>query len=303
MAEVHEGDTGSTVKSQSREQTIAIYFLVIVAALIGGYYLSIALIPKPKVGIINVQAPIGGAFAAAMSNEVDYAMKARDIKSVVLVINSPGGAAYAGHDIYYQVRQLRESKPVVASMEGLAASAAFQIGVAANEIYAKPASLVGNIGVIMGQPGPETLSEQFVTTGPFKAIGASATGALQMLDLNYAYFRDSVVAERSNAPNPLKLTPDQVATGELWIGIQAKEYGLIDELGSTLEAIDRAAELAGLTNYEVVDVRDEYLASLKGSALLSAQQLYEEADAQPDFDLTAKSDKWPTFYQLYIPLE
>jgi len=303
MTETHEGDNGSTVKSQSREQTIAIYFLVIVAAIIGGYYLSIALIPKPKVGIISVEVPIGGSFAASMSQEVEYAIKARDIKSVVLVINSPGGFAYAGHDIYYQVRRLREAKPVVASMEGLAASAAYQIGVAANEIYAKPASFVGNIGVIGGQPGPETLSEQFLTTGPFKAVGASATGALQMLDLNYVFFRDSVVAERENAPNPLKLTPDQVATGELWIGIQAKELGLIDELGSTLDAIDRAAELGGLTNYEVVDVRDEYLASLKGSALTSALKLYEEVDAQPNFELTAKQDEWPTLYQLYIPLE
>ena len=303
MTEVHEGDSTSTVKSQSREQTIAIYFLIIVAAIIGGYYLSVALIPKPKVGIISVETSIGGAFATVMAREVDYAIKARDIKSVVLVINSPGGAAYAGHDVYYQVRQLRDEKPVVASMEGLAASAAYQIGVAANEIYAKPASLIGNIGVIMGQPGPETLSEQFVTTGPFKAVGASATGALQMLDLNYVYFRDSVVIERENAPNPLKLSPDEVATGELWIGIQAKEHGLIDELGSTLEAIDRAAQLAGLTNYEVVDVRDEYLASLEGSALLSALELYEELDAQPSFDLNAESDEWPTFYQLYIPLE
>lgn len=303
MTEVHEGDTSSTVKSQPSKLTIVFYFLVIVAAIVGGYYLSVALIPKPKVGIINVQAPIGGAFAASMAAEVDYAIKARDIKSVVLVINSPGGAAYAGHDIYYQVRQLRDAKPVVASMEGLAASAAYQIGVAANEIYAKPASLIGNIGVIMGQPGPETLSERFLTSGPFKAVGASATGALQMLDLNYVFFRDSVVAEREKAPNPLKLTPEQVATGELWIGIQAKEYGLIDELGSTLQAIDRAAEMAGLSNYEVVNVRDEYLASLEGPALLSALELYEEVDAQPDFDLTAESDQWPTFYQLYIPLE
>ena len=174
---------------------------------------------------------------------------------------------------------------------------------AANEFYAKPSSFVGSIGVIMGRPGPETLSEQFVTTGPFKAVGASTTGVEQMQNLLYADFRDSVIAERSAAPNPLKLTPDKVATGELWIGIQALEYGLIDAIGSNLDAIERAAELAGVTDYEVVNVRDAYLASLDGYQLDAALQLYEKADSQPNFDLSAAQSNWPTFYQLYIPLE
>ena len=301
MKETYEGDAKSGKKSNLL--TAAIFIIVIAAVLVGAYYLSTALIPTPKVGIISVEGTIGGAFVETMSREIDYALKADDIKSVVLVINSPGGAAYAGHDIYYQLRKLREVKPVVASMEGLAASAAYQIGVAANEIYAKPASLVGNVGVIVGQPSPETLSERFITTGPFKATGFSETSMLQKLDLLHADFRDSVVAERSAAPNALKLTGDELATGEMWIGIEAKEYGLIDELGSTLEAVNRAAELAGLNNYDVVDVRDEYLASLEGFELELAQQLYEEAKNRPDFNLTAEPVEYPSFYQLYIPLE
>jgi protease-4 len=241
--------------------------------------------------------------AEAMAREINYARNADDIKGVVLMINSPGGGAAAGHDIYFQVRKLREAKPVVASMDTLAASAAYQIGVGANEIYAKPASIIGNVGVIMGQPSPETLSERFITTGPFKTTGGSASSWLQMLDLLHADFRDSVVAERSQAPNPLKLSPEEVATGEIWVGVEAKEFGLIDELGSRLDAIERTAELANLTNYDVVNVRDEYLASLTGGGLTSALELYEELEAQPEFDLTSEETEWPTFYQLYIPLE
>jgi protease-4 len=188
-------------------------------------------------------------------------------------------------------------------MDTLAASAAYQIGVAANEIYAKPASIIGNVGVIMGQPSPETLSERFITTGPFKTTGGTASSWLQMLDLLHADFRDSVVAERSQAPNPLKLSPDEVATGEIWVGIEAEEYGLIDEIGSRLDAIERAAELANLKNYEVVNVRDEFLASLEGDSLTTALELYEELDAQPEFDLTSEETDLPSFYQLYIPLE
>ncbi|RMF02011.1 MAG: S49 family peptidase [Chloroflexi bacterium] len=292
-----------TESRSSNEQTIVIFVLVIIGALIAGYYLSTTLIPKPKIGIINLQTQVGERLEEAMTEEINYARNADDIKAVVLLINSPGGSASAGHDIYYQVRKLRNEKPVIASMDGLAASAAYQIGVAANEIYAKPASLVGNVGVIMGQPQPETLSERFTTTGPFKATGGSATAFLQKLDLLHADFRDSVVAERSQAPNPLKLLPDQVATGEIWIGIEAKDYGLIDEIGSTLDAIDRAAELAGLDNYDVVQVRDEYLASLEGSRLQSALKTYEALDAEPEFDLSSESQNWPSFYQLYIPLE
>lgn len=303
MKEAYVAEVTAPEASQSKEQTIVLYVLGVILALVAGYYISTALIPTPKIGIINLQTQVGGVMVEVMSREINYARQARDIKGIVLVINSPGGGAAAGHDLYYQVRKLREEKPVIASMDGLAASAAYQIGVGANEIYGKPASLIGNIGVISGQPGPEVLSERFITTGPFKTTGGSATSYMQKLDLLYADFRDSVVAERTTAPNPLKLTPDQVATGELWVGVEAKEYGLIDEIGSLLDAVDRAAELAGLRHYELVQVRDEFISTLEGEELASTLALYTELENQPEFDLESQADKYPTFYQLYIPLE
>ena len=195
---------------------------------------------------------------------------------------------------------------MVASIDVLAASAAYQIAVGANEIYGKPASIIGNIGVIFTQPSPEVLSERFTTTGPFKATGGSSTSYLQMLDLLHADFRDSVIAERTAAPNPLTLPPDQVATGEIWTGIQSKEFGIIDEIGSRLDAIDAVANLAGVKEYEVVQVRDELIASLEGqdAKLSSTLALYEEFDnTKVEFDLTSEETEWPSFYQIYIPLE
>lgn len=301
MADSHETD--GVTSNKSRETTIVVFVLVIIAALVAGYYLSTVLVPKPKIGIINLDTQVTGLLADVMAREIDYARRAEDIKGIVMVVNSPGGSASAGHDIYYMVRNLRDEKPVIASMDSLAASAAYQISVGANEIYAKPASIIGNIGVIMGQPQPEVLSEQFVTTGPFKSTGGSATSYLQKLDLLHADFRDSVVTERMHAPNPLQLTPDQVATGEIWIGIEAEKYGIIDTLGSKLDAIDRAAELAGLENYEVVDVRSEYLDSLGGGQLSTAQAAYDELAQQPEVEFAADATKWPTFYQIYMPLE
>lgn len=301
MTHTHEEGSRSVERVVQR---VVIWAVLIIIALVAGYYLAVALIPTPKVGIIYLDTQVGGPLVDAMSQEINYARKARDIKAVVVMVNSPGGGASSGHDIYYQMRKLRDEKPVVASVDILAASAAYQIAIAATEIYAKPASFIGNIGVIVGLPAPEVLSEDFITTGPFKATAFSATGVVQKLDLLYANFRDSVFTERSAAPNKLKLSADEVATGELWVGLEAKEYGLIDEIGSKLDAIDRAAELAGLNNYEVVNVRDEYLASVRDTTQYeTALKVYEALDQQPEIDLSAENTRWPSFYQLYIPLE
>jgi protease-4 len=306
MSQVHEVDQVPVTKSRPIQQTVVIFFVIIIAALVGGYYLAAALIPTPKIGIIYLQSQVGSALVDAMAREINYARQADDIKGVVLVIDSPGGGAAAGHDIYYQVRTLRGEKPVVASMDGLAASAAYQIGVGATEIYAKPASLVGNVGVISGQPRPEVLSEQFLTTGPFKTTGGRVTSWVRILDLLYADFRDSVVTERTNAPNKLNLSAAEVATGELWVGVEAKEYGLVDEIGSVLDAIDRAAELANVKNYEVVDIREEYLSSVQEVSTAqyeAALKTYEALESQPAIELNSEQVDWPTFYQIYIPLE
>ncbi len=302
MSEIRSEDSQSS--TNSTVQAVVLYLVVIAIALVGGYYLAVALIPTPKIGVIDLFGPVGSITAETISREINYARNADDIHGVVFAINSPGGSASAGHDIYFQVRKLRDEKPVVASLDVLAASAAYQVAVGANEIYAKPASIIGNVGVIFSQPQPETLSERFTTTGPFKTTGGSPTSYLQKLDLLHADFRDSVVAERSKSPNPLQLTPDQVATGEIWVGIEAMEFGIIDELGSRIDAFDAAARLAGIDQYEIVDVRDEYLASLEGSSLISALEMYEEFDStEIEFDLSAEETDWPAFYQLYVPLE
>jgi ClpP class serine protease len=86
------------------------------------------------------------------------------------------------------------------------------------------------------------------------------------------------------------------------------EYGLVDELGSVLDAIDRAAELANLEHYEIVAIQDEYLTELQqqGSEAeyQTALDLYAKLESQPDeFDLSTEQVEWPTFYQIYIPLE
>ena len=192
---------------------------------------------------------------------------------------------------------------MVASVDIGAFSAAYQISVAATKIYAKPASFVGNVGVIMGQPGVDVLSEEYTTTGPYKSIGASATGVLQKQDLIFNDFRDTVVAERSAASNPLKISREQLSTGEIWVGIEGMEYGLIDALGSKLDATNEVARLAGLRNYQVVDLWQEYVSSLGEDEALLAANLLTALKNQPKFDMSSHQERWPSFYEIYIPLE
>lgn len=301
MSEIHSEKSQSAVDTTI--QVVVIYVAIIAVALIGGYYLAQALIPTPKIGVIFIEGPIGSISAEILSREIDYVTKRGDIHGIVLEVNSPGGGASSGHDMYFQIRNLREKMPVIASIDVLAASAAYQIAIATNEIYAKPASFIGSIGVFMAQSSPEILSEQIITTGPFKATAFSVTSQVQKLDLLLDDFRNSVVAERSVAPNPLTLSPGEVATGEIWVGIEAKEYGLIDKLGSRVDAIEAVAEMAGLENYEVVDVRSELIDSLEDVQLSTALKLYEELDAGVEIDLASEEARWPSFYQLYIPLE
>jgi protease-4 len=284
--------------------TVVIFVIVIAAALVAGYYLAEELAPTPKIAVLDIDTQVTTLLSQLTERQINYALNAPDIKGVVLAINSPGGSASAGHDIYFQILKLREEKPVVASVDIGAFSAAYQIAVAANEIYGKPASFVGNVGVIMGSPQPEQLSEEVITTGPFKSTGGSATTVLQKQNLLYFDFRDTVMAERSASPNPITLTPEEVSTGEIWVGIEAMEYGLIDGIGSKLDAADAAAEMAGFRNYQLVSLRDEYLASLDDeTALASNLALFEQLDTQAKIDLSSAEYDWPTFYQLYIPLE
>jgi protease IV len=299
---MHNGEQGSEAR-EALVRKVILFLTAIALVVVGSYFLAVALIPTPKVGIIEMQASINGFLAERMASEIDFAINARDIKAVVLVVDSPGGGAAAGNDVYFQVRRLREHKPVVVSIDSLAASGAYQVSVAANEIYAKPASIVGNVGVVFRQPSPETLDEQLITTGPFKNTGSSATSFLQILQLIFVDFRDTVVTERLAAPNPLKMAPEDMATGAVWVGLQAKELGLIDELGSRLDAIDAAARLANLQKFEVIDVRDAYLASLEGSRLQTALDFYAMIDTQAEFDLSSQRNAWPAIYELYIPLE
>jgi protease-4 len=196
--------------------------------------------------------------------------EARDdeaVKAVVLRIDSPGGSVFASEVIRREVAGLRESgKPVVASMSGLAASGGYYIAMGADRIVASPATLTGSIGVIAMIPtfqrtleklgvhsdgvGTTALSGEFRVGRP---LGEASRAILQQgIEHEYRQFIGHVAKARGKTVEQV----DAVAQGRVWAGADARELGLVDELGGYQHAIELAAELAKLGDDYEVDFRD-----------------------------------------------
>ena len=226
--------------------------IVVLIAAIGVYYRVKPSIKKPVIGVIEVEGYLLFSGDRKMYlRAIDTALKNDTIKAVVVRINSGGGLATVCEEIYGDLRKLSRVKPVVASIEGLAASGGYYIALGANYIYATPSSMIGNVGVIAYAPSIVLPTEEILETGAYKLAGFSVREFPLVLETIFQTFVDSV---RESRGNRLRISIDEVSTGKLFIAAQAVEAGLIDDLGSYLDAIDKAASLANITEYEVVDL-------------------------------------------------
>jgi protease-4 len=133
------------------------------------------------------------------------------------------------------------------------------MAVAGNRLIAPASSYVGNVGTRSGRPDDPSLSSDELSSGPYKLEGGSRFDRIRQLQLVADAFVTHVVAQRAqSAVNPLQLTADEVAEARLYLGSEALALGLIDEEGSRADAIDAAAELAGLTSYRTLDLPTHY---------------------------------------------
>ena len=238
------------------------YVSVVLLAGLGiavGYLVFFNVYPhKPKIGVIDIPfTVINGRSAATIVSYLDYVRRDESIKAVVIRLNSPGGAAASSERLFFETRKLREKKPVVIIMGDLVASGGYMMAMGANYLYAKPSSLVGNVGVIISFPGPlipPPPRENMVITGPSKIFGGDRRQWFSMADEMKRAFGGIVAMEREGR---LTLRQDELLTGRIWSGIEATNVGLIDELGSDTDAQEKAASLAGIANYELVDVNSK----------------------------------------------
>ena len=178
------------------------------------------------------------------------------IGAVVVRINSPGGAVAPSQEMYTAIRRLAGTKPVVASLGSVAASGGYYVASAADVIVASPGTLTGSIGVIMslmnveGLLGKLGVMPEVLKAGankdmgsPFRALTPEDRAVFQtMLDQVHTQFIDAVAAGRKMDPAEAR----KLADGRIYSGQQAKDLGLVDELGGLEEAVRIAGERAGI---------------------------------------------------------
>ncbi|HZV08010.1 MAG TPA: signal peptide peptidase SppA [Gemmataceae bacterium] len=197
--------------------------------------------------------------STTMIKAIRQAEEDETVKAIVLRVDSPGGSALASDLIWNELK--RSKKPVIASMSDVAASGGYYISMAAQKIYAEPGTLTGSIGVVGGKLAiGGTLNKIGITTEiisrganagilssdkPFTDSERKAMTAL-MKDV-YDQFLDKALAGRKKAGRTMTREElVQLAGGRIWTGRQAKENGLIDELGTLGDAIEAARKLAKL---------------------------------------------------------
>ncbi len=219
---------------------------------------------KPQVAVVVAEGeitdgeqPQGTVGGKSTSELLRNAREDDDVKAVVLRVDSPGGGVYPSEEIRREVAALKKAgKPVVVSMGDLAASGGYWISMNADRIYADPSTITGSIGIFGLIPNvTRSLDKIGVHTdgvGTTRFAGAfdisrpldPAVGSIiqSVINKGYADFIGKVAAARDQSVEEI----DEVARGRVWSGAQAKERGLVDELGGLKEALADAAARAEL---------------------------------------------------------
>lgn len=225
---------------------------------------------KEKVGIIYINGIIMGgkggrgffegtnAGSETIMEQIKSAGKDKDVKAVVIRINSPGGSVAASQEIYQSIKWLRKTKgkPVVASLADLSASGGYYVACAADKIVANPGSLTGSIGAIWGVHNLKELYKKIgikfevIKSGKYKDIGSpireltpEERKILQnLIDDVYNQFVKAVAEGRGLEISYVK----KFADGQVFTGQQAKRLKLVDKLGNLQYAIRLAGEMGGI---------------------------------------------------------
>ena len=203
------------------------------------------------VGLISTgESSDDGAQVLGSDTVVEHLRKVRaddSIKALVLRIDSPGGSAIASDVIWREVMLTRAVKPVVASMSDVAASGGYYIAMPAHQIVAEPATLTGSIGVVMvkfvidGTLDKLGMNMEQVTSGryadlysPIRPFSPDERKKIEeQMQLTYDAFVEKAASGRKTTPERI----DAIAQGRVWTGQQARELGLVDELGGLQRAL------------------------------------------------------------------
>ena len=225
-----------------------------------------------KIGLIKIQGEMTGYpekyYSRSISEVVkaafDYVKQDEKVKGIILQINTPGGDIIEVEKIYEKILEVKKVKPIVALLENIATSGGYYCAVATDKIVSHPLTITGNVGAVMILYNVEELFEKKLGIGmnviksgkhkdigsPFRKMDSEERKILQnLVDEAAKRFLDVVIKNRNISSDKISVISD----GRIFTGIQAKEIGLVDEMGGLDKVIDIFKEKTKTDKLKVVE--------------------------------------------------
>lgn len=226
---------------------------------------------RRKIAIVYAQGDIvdgeGGndqVGGAAFARELRALRSNRNVRAIVLRVNSPGGSVVASEQIRRELVLLNSEIPVVVSMGTLAASGGYWISTASRRVFAQPSTLTGSIGVFAIFPNLEGIAEKNgITTDTvstaryadlFSITRPRTNAELALVQRSVDAVYDSFLSRVADSRGLPLDSVQNIAEGRVWSGEDALALGLVDEMGDLDDAIEHAAQLAGLDDFGLLEV-------------------------------------------------
>ncbi len=233
--------------------------VVIVMIVLLIFLLSIVrgLVGRPsgeRIGVVEIEGIISES--KQITEDIIRFKEDDDIKGVILRINSPGGSVGPTQEIYREVIKLKEKKKVFVSMGSVCASGGYYVAAAGDRVYANPSTITGSIGVIMQSVILADLMKKIgiqsntIKAGdlkdagtPFRAMTREERAYLDNVVKNiHEQFIKDVAASRAMEPRKAR----KLADGRIYTGLQAKEFGLVDNIGNFYDTVDDFKEVLNI---------------------------------------------------------
>jgi len=219
-----------------------------------------------KLVVLTMNGTIMPPFTERLIKEIKQAREAKEVKGVLLVVDSPGGFVADSHQIYHELKKLSDAKPVYVQMKRMAASGGYYISMGAGpkaKIFAEPTTWTGSIGVIIPRYDVSQLAEKYgvssdpLKTGEFKDALSPLRPITErerevwnnILNQSFEMFVQ-VIDENREALNTEQIKA--LATGQIYTANDAKANGLVDSIGFEEDALDALKTAAGLTQARIV---------------------------------------------------
>jgi protease-4 len=229
-------------------------------------------VTNKRIAVIYATGAIGGGQgndetvgSDRLAETIVKARKDENVKAVVFRVNSPGGDALASDVIWRELSLLQAEKPVIVSMGDVAASGGYWISCASDKIIADPTTLTGSIGVFGVIPNFGSFMENKLGI-TYDNVASNENSGFPAIMRPLSDFERNVLQKKvenvydlfllrvSNNRDMSKEDVDLIGGGRVWSGVDAKRLGLIDDFGGLYDAIDIAAEIAGLDEYRLLEL-------------------------------------------------